>query len=704
MKKFYRWLLICLITITFILGEQNILFSQTPNPVLNQTKNGTYEKIACSQLGDSPELNSETKNTPLFPTPLFPIPATEEGKDYECGTLTVPERHSEPNGKTITVGVVIIKSSNPNPAEPLVMFQGGPGGSSVSIFSSFASPDDETGKMLRADRDLIIFDKRGNRYSKPWLRCPELKLVSNSNENDALEDRLKATKACRDRLTKSGVNLAAFNSVESAHDVAVLVNSLGYKKVNLYGVSYGTELVFNIMREHPEIIRSVIVDGIVPPNPSIDSQYAVILDRLINNIDQACATDTDCNELYPDLKQVFEETFKQLNQTPASIQVIGKEGIKQESITGIDFASVLFQMAYSSGAPFVMPAMIYQVHDHEYSLITQFYYLNALLEVITDDLADGTYFSVKCSEDKFYADRLDVGGVSNVAKDWGMQTFQEIEQSCQVWNVPAVKSSDRDLVVSDIPSLLFNGNFDPITPPPFGKLVAQGLSNNTNVIFPANGHGAIMSGSCAAGIMTKFLNRPKQSLDTSCTNKQEISFITKKNTLIAPGTNWLAQSLFDLAWRDVFRRLVLLILLIVFPLVWFIIWLFTRTHDKGQLPKKSSGGARWATWIGTLVAIFSASWIVLQLVQIGMTATSGGHGDLGFTRIFVGVDRSFAWVYAIPILIAFLSLIMAIMAVLSWKHYYWGKGRRFYYSFTAGAAIAYSFYLAMAGQLTIFFQ
>ncbi len=676
--------------------EQNILFSQTPDSVISSTKSNAFEKIACSQLGATSEFNSEPNNSNLFP-----IPGTEEGKDYECGSLTVPEHHSEPNGKTITVGVVIVKSSNPNPAEPLVMFQGGPGGSSVGIFTSFASPDNETGEILRADRDLIVFDKRGNRYSKPWLSCPELKQVNDTE--DGIEVRVRALQACRDRLTESGVNLAAFNSVESAHDVAVLVDSLGYDKVNLYGVSYGTELVFNIMREHPEIIRSVIVDGIVPPNPSIDSQYAVILDRLINNIDQACADDADCDELYPDVKQIFEETFHQLNQTPASIQIVGKEGIKQESITGIDFASVLFQMAYSSGAPFVMPAMIYQVHDREYSLITQFYYLNALLEG-ADDSADGTYFSVKCSEDKFYADRLVVEGVSDVAQDWGTQTFQEMEQSCQAWNVPAVKSSDRDLVVSDIPSLLFNGNFDPITPPPFGKLVAQGLNNNTNVIFPANGHGAILSGSCATGIMTKFLDRPNQSLDTSCTNRQKISFITKRNTLIAPGTTWLAQSLLDLAWGDILRRLVLLILLMLFPLVWFIIWLITRMRHKGQLPKKSSSGALWAAWFGTLLAACSASWIVLQLVQIGMTATSGGHGNFGFTRIFVGVDRSFAWVYVIPILIALLSVIVAVMAILSWKHHYWGKRRRFYYSFTAGVAIAYSFYLAMAGQLTVFFH
>src|SRR3712207_8801561 len=34
---------------------------------------------------------------------------------------------------------------------------------------------------------------------------------------------------------------------------------------NLYGVSYGTDLALQILRDHPEGIRSVVLDSVVPP-------------------------------------------------------------------------------------------------------------------------------------------------------------------------------------------------------------------------------------------------------------------------------------------------------------------------------------------------------------------------------------------------------------------------------------------------------
>jgi len=75
---------------------------------------------------------------------------------------------------------------------------------------------------------------------------------------------------------------------------------------------------------------------------------------------------------------------------------------------------------------------------------------------------------------------------------------------------------------------------------------------------------------------------------------------------------------------------------------------------------------------------------------------------LGINRVFVGIDRDFAWIYGVPILMALASMAMVWLAVLAWRNQYWDKRRRFYYAFTAGVAIAYTLFLATAGQLTVF--
>jgi len=695
MNKTGRFLLVVGLAVAFTIASTLNLFAQDATPTTPAAAD-TYETVACDTLVASGLTDDDLDYTP------FSDLATE-GTDYECGYLTVPELHSEPDGKTIQVGVAILKSLSSDPAAPLLMFQGGPGGSSIDIFPYlFGDPDNEQAQLLRGDRDLIIFEKRGNRYSQPWLTC-----AVDANEADSEED-LAFVQPCRDRLVAEGINLAAFNSVESARDVATLVNALGYETVDLYGVSYGTELVQTIMRLHPEIIRSVILDGIVPPEPSLDSQYAVILDRLINDVDAACAADADCDALYPDVKETFVAAYERLNQSPATIKVLnsislGATGSETESTTqqidGEDFAEALFQMAYSAGAPFIMPTMIYRVNDGEYELIQQYAYLLTLFS--DDGAADGTYFSVKCSEDMAYADSVVTDGVSPTAAAWGEQQFQYMVEACQIWDVPAIDAAMREPVVSDIPALLLNGEFDPITPPPYGEIVAAGLSNHTFVVFPANGHGAIGT-PCSAQIMAEFLNDPDQTLDTSCASADQITFVTEANTLIAPGTSWLARSLIDLNFTTIVRRVGLLFIFMVFPL-W---WLGLRHKDKkkhpDRYPMNLPAPAQWAVWLGVLLGGLSFLWIVLQIIQVGFTFMLGGHGELGYTQLFVGVDRRFAWIYVLPILIALTSVAMLVMAFLSWKDGYWNKGRRVYYSTIAGMAIAYTLYLASAGQLTVF--
>jgi hypothetical protein len=59
-----------------------------------------------------------------------------EGRDVECGFVTVPRRHTDPTGPAIRLATVVIKSDAEKRApEPLFIAQGGPGGSSIKSFA-----------------------------------------------------------------------------------------------------------------------------------------------------------------------------------------------------------------------------------------------------------------------------------------------------------------------------------------------------------------------------------------------------------------------------------------------------------------------------------------------------------------------------------------------------------------------------------------
>jgi pimeloyl-ACP methyl ester carboxylesterase len=40
---------------------------------------------------------------------------------------------------------------------------------------------------------------------------------------------------------------------------------LGIREWNDYGVSYGSDLALQLLRDHPDGIRSVVADSVVPP-------------------------------------------------------------------------------------------------------------------------------------------------------------------------------------------------------------------------------------------------------------------------------------------------------------------------------------------------------------------------------------------------------------------------------------------------------
>ncbi|NJL54321.1 hypothetical protein HC928_03415, partial [bacterium] len=64
--------------------------------------------------------------------------------------------------------------------------------------------------------------------------------------------------------------------------------------------------------------------------------------------------------------------------------------------------------------------------------------------------------------------------------------------SCDVLGIDYVGTFDRELVRSDVPTLVLSGEFDPVTPPVWGNLIASELPNSFAYTFPT-GHGVIAS-------------------------------------------------------------------------------------------------------------------------------------------------------------------------------------------------------------------
>lgn len=263
-----------------------------------------------------------------------------DGVDITCGWLTVPENRQADTGATVSLPVAILAARGANPLpEPVFYLEGGPGGSALAGLDSwYTSPYLE-------QHDLVIFDQRGTGFSEPSLNCPEM-------DEDAETD---AVAACRDRLLDEGVDLTAYTSRESAADIEALRVALGYDQINLYGISYGTRLALTMMRDYPDAIRAVVLDGVYPPN--IDTNYNVTTDTfdLINLMFYDCLIQPACVEAFPDLETRFYEQLESLLDEPAvGVNPDGEE----VTLYAEDVIGTLSQQLQTTGLISAIPASL----------------------------------------------------------------------------------------------------------------------------------------------------------------------------------------------------------------------------------------------------------------------------------------------------------------------------------------------------------
>ena len=128
-----------------------------------------------------------------------------------------------------------------------------------------------------------------------------------------------ATQACHDRLLGEGVNLSNFNTAENAADFADLRKALKLKEWNVYGLSYGTDLALSLVRDHPEGIRSLIIDAVLPPSAVSLGWTWTNENEAIHNIFRACANQPNCVATYGDLEAKFTAQVQQLEANPLTV-------------------------------------------------------------------------------------------------------------------------------------------------------------------------------------------------------------------------------------------------------------------------------------------------------------------------------------------------------------------------------------------------
>ncbi|KAF7350554.1 hypothetical protein MSAN_01615000 [Mycena sanguinolenta] len=278
-----------------------LVFSQTSaptnaTPVLRRT-NQTIRWVDCHER--LPDLTAEELNitSPTFPGTL--------PSNLHCGEMDVPMDYAKPfNAITnnITIGFAMLRPAKP--ASGLIFYHaGGPGNNAAAEVWANALNSSTSFTGLE-NFDILAVNVRGIQFSNPlnlttgvFFNNVSFPFPSTQDEFDQYTAALKNfyDAAIRDS-TPPGIT-QHIGTTEVIQDWDSMRAALGYEKVSMAAVSYGTLTGMSYASKYPERVDRFVLDAALPhgaPLQEFVTTQVAAVNRLVQRVDAFCQTDPTC--------------------------------------------------------------------------------------------------------------------------------------------------------------------------------------------------------------------------------------------------------------------------------------------------------------------------------------------------------------------------------------------------------------------------
>lgn len=375
----------------------------------------------------------------------------------ESGMFYVPENRKIDNGNTIAIAYYRIKSKSKNPAIPIFLLAGGPGGSYINLLSKEELFNEVS--FYSNFSDVIIFDQRGAGNSIPSLVCEGSEFIplAETLSNDNLQKALRSLAInCRDFWKDKGVDISAYNTDESASDINDLRKAFNYVKIMLVGGSYGSHLGLHTIRKFPNTIGRALFHGIEGP----DHTWDVPLDNL--NVLKRISKRVENSEYYKEkipkegLMAALEQVLNEVEKNPKKV-LLKKDNKTMEVI--VDKMAVQAVAMYKAGkrnSPLDWPNLILDMYNDDFTIPAQ---LSLSMHNIQapNAMSNAMDFASGVSDKR--RSKIEMDTASQILGDINYgYTMRE-----GIWNEKDLGNSFRENVVTDIPILLVHGTWDTST-------------------------------------------------------------------------------------------------------------------------------------------------------------------------------------------------------------------------------------------------
>jgi pimeloyl-ACP methyl ester carboxylesterase len=443
---------------------------------------------------------------------LEPCQAPGSTEMLECGVYRAPEDRSVAGGRTIPLKVVVAKARKPLPGRyPIFYFDGGPGSAATRNAGFIATAPE------REHHDYVLIDQRGTGEGHR-LACPGP--GTDAEMGSWLESVYQAPypARCSAKFAKVA-DLRLYTTPIAMQDYDEIRRALGYKKINLYGGSYGARSAMVYLKMFGHSANAAMIGAHVPFEAKLPLYHPKGAQAALDRVFAECRADAACHAAFPSPSRDYHAALARLRASPVTVEFKHPQTGQPVTarLTAARFANTIRAMLYSLGTQRQLPLAFSNAASGDFSMFAT---AAIFARGANMQLAAGMALSATCAEDVARITRQETSR-ETAGTFLGRRFVEERKEACAKWPKGVLPPDLFTPFTRDTPMLLITGTHDPVTPKWMTEAYARRFPNSRTFTVPA-GH-SLPEGRCLTEIMLQlFATADPNKVDLGCTREMTL--------------------------------------------------------------------------------------------------------------------------------------------------------------------------------------
>lgn len=443
-----------------------------------------------------------------------------------CGVLDVAENPAEAlsDDNKVPLNVVVLPKFKEESKELPVMFlAGGPGQAATELAGMLNHPLWE----IRQKHDIILIDQRGTGKSN-GLRCPMPEMDGLLLDDSNLDVKQEVEKCLAEF---NDYYLPSYNTYQAIEDFEAVREALGHKQVHIYGGSYGTRAGFAYLKNHPESIKTAILDSNAPMSLVV-GLFGKTSETAFDYLIEDCQAHEHCNTAFPELKSDFLALMSKLDKGPVTETMFHPiSGEKVDIVlTRSKVTEALRATLYNLSSRQILPYIVNRAANGDFRSLAALMASSNAQAAQGGSLYTGLTMNILCNEDfsRVTKQQLKDDADNYFNGEMGYSAFTDV---CEFWPKWQAPDNFAEPVKTDVPVLLFSGKYDPVTPPEYADLALPNLGNAKHVVIQNGSHVPSLT-MCTDAVQEFIESGSFDKVDFSCADREITRmFLTDLNQL-----------------------------------------------------------------------------------------------------------------------------------------------------------------------------